>query len=135
MANGPHMTSGAATALEYILVVEDDKDLRDSLFEALELEGYAAVCVENGQAALSHLATGARPCVILLDLMMPVMDGWTFRQEMLKDPSLASIPVIVMTAATPARAAAIAAQVVIYKPLHMGRVMDVVQEHCPDGAA
>src|SRR5438552_3631024 len=51
--------------------------------------------------------TGARPCIILLDLMMPVMDGWTFRHEMLKDPSLASIPVIVMTAATPARAAAI----------------------------
>jgi len=129
------MTSGAATSVEYILIVEDDKDLRDSLCEALELEGYAAVCVENGQEALNHLATGARPCLILLDLMMPVMDGWTFRQELLKDQTLASIPVIVMTAATPARVAAVAAQVVLYKPLHMAKVMNVVQEHCPEGAA
>jgi hypothetical protein len=53
---------------------------------------------------------------------------------MLKDPALASIPVIVMTAATPTRAAAIAAAEILYKPLHMGKVMDVVQQHCPDGA-
>lgn len=119
---------------EHILVVEDDRDLRDTLREALELEGYVAVCVENGQAALAYLKSGARPCIILLDLMMPVMDGWAFRQEMLKSEELASIPVIVMTAATAARAAAIAARAIIYKPLHMGRVMDVVQEHCPDGA-
>jgi CheY-like chemotaxis protein len=120
---------------EHILVVEDDRDLRETLCEALELEGYAAVCVENGQAALRHLATGERPCMILLDLMMPVMDGWTFRQEMLKDEALAAIPVIVMTAAAPARAAAVGSQAILYKPLHMSRVMNVVQEHCPDGAA
>jgi len=129
------MSNVVATSFEHILVVEDDRALRESLRDALELEGYVAVCVENGQAALQHLATGARPCIILLDLMMPGMDGWTFRQETLKDKSLASIPVIVMTAATPARAAAVAAEVVLYKPLHMGRVMDLVQEHCPDGAA
>lgn len=128
------MTDTIAMAKEHILVVEDDKDLRDTLCEALELEGYFAISVENGQAALKHLATGARPCVILLDLMMPVMDGWTFRQEMMKDESLASIPVIVMTAATPARAAAIAAEAILYKPLHMSKVVGVVQEHCPEGA-
>jgi CheY-like chemotaxis protein len=128
------MSGSKAVSTEHILVVEDDKDLRESLRDALELEGYVAVSVENGQAALSYLATGARPCVILLDLMMPVMDGWAFRQEMLKDDELASIPVVVMTAATPARAAAIAAEAVIYKPLHMGKVVDVVQEHCPDGS-
>jgi CheY-like chemotaxis protein len=129
------MTGTAASSRDYILVVEDDKDLRDSLCEALELEGYAAVAAENGQAALRHLATGAQPCMILLDLMMPVMDGWTFRQELLKDAACAEIPVIVMTAATPGRARAVAAQAVLYKPLHMGRVIDVVQEHCPEGAS
>jgi CheY-like chemotaxis protein len=129
------MTKSSAPAQEYILVVEDDENLRDSLSEALELEGYAAVCVENGKAALSHLTGGARPCMILLDLMMPVMDGWTFRQEMLKDQTLAEIPVIVMTAATPARAASIASEAILYKPLHMGDVMDLVQQHCPDGGA
>jgi CheY-like chemotaxis protein len=130
----PEVTATGKGPREHILVVEDDKDLRDSLCEALELEGYQVVCVENGQAALRYLATGSRPCLILLDLMMPVMDGWTFRKELLKDPSLAAIPVIVMTAATPTRAGAIAAQVILHKPLHMGRVVDVVQEHCPDGA-
>ena len=128
------MTHAIGTEPEHILVVEDDKDLRESLCEALELEGYTAVGVENGRAALAHLATGARPCVILLDLMMPIMDGWTFRQEMVKDMSLAAIPVIVMTAATPARARAVAAEMILYKPLHMGKVVGVVQAHCPAGA-
>lgn len=128
------MTDAIAATQEYILVVEDDQDLREGLCEALELEGYVAVRVENGQAALGYLAKGVRPCVILLDLMMPVMDGWTFRQEMMKDPSLAAVPVIVMTAATPVRAAAVAAKVILYKPLHMGKVVGVIQEHCPDGA-
>ena len=128
------MTGTADRSRDYILVVEDDKDLRDSLCEALELEGYVAVSAENGQAALRHLATGAQPCMILLDLMMPVMDGWTFRQELLKDAASAAIPVIVMTAAAHARAAAVAAQAILYKPLHMCRVIDVVQEHCPEGA-
>jgi len=121
--------------LDYILVVEDDKALRETLCEALQLEGYTAVCLENGQAALKYLETGARPCMVLLDLMMPIMDGWTFRHEMLKDERLASIPVVVMTAATPDRAAAISSQAVLYKPLHMSKVVDVVQEYCPGGAA
>jgi CheY-like chemotaxis protein len=129
------MTVADDRSREHILVVEDDKDLRDTLCDALELEGYVAVCVENGRAALRHLATSAKPCMILLDLMMPVMDGWTFRQELLKDPLLAAIPVIVMTAAAPARARAVPSQGILYKPLHMGRVMDVVQQHCPEGCA
>ena len=128
------MTGSAAGAGEHILVVEDDQDLRDSLCQALELEGYVAVCVENGQVALRHLATGAVPCVILLDLMMPVMDWWTFRQEILKDPTWAAIPVIVMTAAAASRAAAVASEAILYKPLHMGKVVDAVQEYCPNGA-
>ena len=128
------MTDAATSPDEHILVVEDDKDLRDSLCDALQLEGYVAVCTENGEAALRYLATGARPCLILLDLMMPVMDGWRFREEMMKDPSLATIPVIVMTAATPSRAAAVVAEEILYKPLHMTKVVGVVQEHCPEGA-
>lgn len=128
------MIDAVESAPEHILVVEDDRALRESLCEALEMEGYTAVCVENGQAALKYLAAGARPCMILLDLMMPVMDGWTFRQEMLKHQSWAAIPVIVMTAATQERAAAIASQAILYKPLHMSQVVHLVQEHCPDGA-
>lgn len=116
---------------DHILVVEDDKDLRDTLCEALALEGYAVTGVEHGAAALRHLKTGARPCLILLDLMMPVMDGWTFRQTMLSDPQLASIPVVVITAAGQQRASAVSAERVLEKPLFMDAVVDVVRQHCP----
>jgi len=128
------MTADRGDMYEHILLVEDDKDLRESLCDALRLEGYTVICVEHGEAALRHLRTGARPCMILLDLMMPVMDGWTFRQELSRDQALADIPVVVMTAASPARAAAVAADAVLYKPLQMDAVVGVVQERCPGGA-
>src|SRR5205814_8831977 len=83
-----------------ILVVDDDPDIRDSLREVLEDEGYDVSCVGNGREALDHLkAASPRPCVILLDLMMPVMDGWQFRREQKKlEPELANIPLVVITA-------------------------------------
>jgi CheY-like chemotaxis protein len=115
---------------EYILVVEDDRDLREILADALELEGYQAVCCEHGEAALRHLDTGARPCVILLDLMMPVMDGWTFRERILEDASLASIPVVVMTAAGPDSTKTIRSDAILHKPLDMAAVVDALHEHC-----
>jgi CheY-like chemotaxis protein len=117
-------------ATPYILVVEDDWALRDALSDALTLEGFEVVCVENGEAALRHLAGGARPCLILLDLMMPVMDGWTFRRAMLSDPALADIPVVVMTAAGAQRAATVGAEQVLHKPLHMDSVVGVVETRC-----
>ena len=116
---------------DYILVVEDDRDLREILGEALELEGYDVVCVEHGAAALRHLETGGRPCVILLDLMMPVMDGWTFRREMLSHESLARIPVVVMTAVGGSRADSIQSDATLHKPLEIGAVVDAVQGYCP----
>jgi CheY-like chemotaxis protein len=73
--------------------------------------------------------------VILLDLMMPVMDGWTFRQEILKDQALAAIPVVVMTAASPAQAKSVVSATVLYKPLQMDTVVELLQVHCPGGAA
>jgi CheY-like chemotaxis protein len=129
------MNQAVVAEPEYILVVEDDRDLRDSLCDALRFEGYQAVGVEHGAAALRHLSAAPKPCVILLDLMMPVMDGWTFRQCILNDRALAEIPVVVMTAVSPARAITVAADVVLYKPLEMDSVVDVVQQHCPGGAA
>ncbi|HMF42817.1 MAG TPA: response regulator [Polyangia bacterium] len=119
----------------HILVVEDDRDLRDSLGDALRLEGYNVVCVEHGEAALRHLGTGARPCVILLDLMMPVMDGWTFRQELLKDRALSDIPVVLMTAATTSRATMVTSDGILFKPFEVGTVLDAVQGRCPTDPA
>jgi CheY-like chemotaxis protein len=82
-----------------VLIVDDDSAVRSALRELFETEGYAVAVAANGQAALNHLGGGLRPCVVLLDLMMPVMDGWDFRTEMLKDPALKEIPVFILTAA------------------------------------
>ncbi len=119
----------------YILVIDDDNELREALCDALELEGYGVVCVEHGAAALHHLqSSGEPPCLILLDLMMPVMDGRTFRETLLKQPDLAAIPVVLITAAGPQAAASVTATRVLHKPLRINSVIDVVKEHCPDGA-
>jgi len=83
-----------------VMVVEDDRDIRDLLCELLEVEGYSVTAAENGEEALITLRANqnALPSLILLDLMMPVMDGFHFRQEQLRDPVLSRIPVMVMTA-------------------------------------
>ena len=82
-----------------ILLAEDDYDLREAMTDVLELEGYRVKAVPNGLEALEWLlAASAPPSLIFLDLMMPVMDGWQFRQEQLARPALASIPVVVLSA-------------------------------------
>jgi len=83
-----------------VLVVEDDADILRAIVQVLEDERVPVRAAENGRAALAVLreAGAPRPSVILLDLMMPVMDGWAFRAEQLRDPTLSDIPVIVLTA-------------------------------------
>ena len=80
------------------MVVEDETAARAGMELLLRGAGYEAVSAPNGQEALDLLRSGVRARVILLDLMMPVMDGWTFRREQLRDPQLAHIPVIVLSA-------------------------------------
>ena len=81
-----------------VLVVDDDRAVIEALTELLESEGYDVVAARDGGAALNRLRAGLRPAVILLDLMMPGMDGIEFRQRQLADSRLASIPVVVMSA-------------------------------------
>ena len=99
-----------------VLVVEDDVDIRDSVTESLADAGYQVFCVGNGAEALDFLRTRPAPSVILLDLMMPEMDGWQFRVEQRKDSALASIPVVAMTANNSPQAAAIDADAFLAKP-------------------
>src|SRR5580765_7790969 len=81
-----------------ILLVEDDFDMRDALIPILEYAGHHVVGAANGREALEQLRAGPKPSLILLDLMMPVMNGTEFRAEQLRDPALASIPVVVVSA-------------------------------------
>ena len=87
-----------AESRQRILLVDDDLDLRESLAEALEEAGYTVDRASNGQEALQSLRE-ERPTVILLDLLMPVMNGWQFCQLKKQDQTVASIPVIAMSAA------------------------------------
>jgi CheY-like chemotaxis protein len=82
-----------------ILIVDDDPDIRVMLTDLLEEEGHHVVSVPNGLEALQYLrSTNTSPALILLDLMMPIMNGWQFRAEQKQDPALASIPVVIITA-------------------------------------
>lgn len=84
---------------KFVLVVDDDDDIRDCLVGYLEDEGFRSVGAANGKRALEILnCTGTRPSVIVLDLMMPVMDGRGFREAQLRAAELADIPVILISA-------------------------------------
>ena len=81
-----------------IVVIDDDQDVREVLADLLVAEGYRVRCFANGAEALASLRRDASASLILLDLMMPVMNGWRFREEQARDRRLASIPVIAMSA-------------------------------------
>ena len=116
---------------EPVLVVEDDPDLREMMEQMLHLEGFATLTAPNGQEALNLLNTGAPVKVILLDLMMPVMDGWEFRRRQLADPKLAGIPVVVMSASDGERVREIEPVTAAFrKPLAFGRMIDLLQRLC-----
>ena len=82
-----------------VLIVDDDRAIRDALKELFETEGYVVTLAANGRAALNRLRDGLRPGAVLLDLIMPEMDGWDFRTLQLQDPTLREIPVFILTAA------------------------------------
>ena len=88
-----------------VLVVDDDRDIRDVLREVLVDVGYDVITARNGQEALDHLVLrGVRPALILLDLMMPVMNGWEFRARQVVEPELTRIPVLAISADSTAQA-------------------------------
>jgi CheY-like chemotaxis protein len=112
-----------------VLVVEDDADIRSALVTILSEEGYEVLSARHGREALEVLRGGARPDVILLDLMMPVMNGADFRVAQLADPALAHIPVVVLTAAGTAREAAHALRAAdaFAKPFELGALLSSIE--------
>ena len=124
------------TAAHRILVVDDEPMIRDSLVEFLEDHGYEAVGAGDGREALSMLSgTSHRPSLILLDLMMPFMDGRAFREEQLADPELSAIPVIVFSAYRDLERTAGELQAVAHlpKPLKLADLLRLVQQYCSGG--
>lgn len=117
------------TAARTILIVEDDRDIRESLAEALTDEGYDVDCAADGLDALERLqAAAALPRLILLDLMMPRMNGAEFREAVLKDDRWKAIPVVLLTADAQARAKAQALAVNAYlvKPVKLADLFRAV---------
>ena len=111
-----------------ILVVEDEKESRDTLRELLELEGYTVETAVNGREALATLKTaGDKICIMLLDLFMPVMDGWQVIDQLRADGWLGTPQVVIITSA-PYRAPA--GLPVFQKPLDLDKVMSEVQRLC-----
>jgi CheY-like chemotaxis protein len=113
-----------------VLIVEDDLDTREMLEQFLEIEGFEVKTAENGQRALECLVEGCGACVILLDLMMPVMDGWQFRREQVRRADFADIPVIVVSAAGRDRIEKIQADAYVSKPIDLDELLGCVTQFC-----
>jgi CheY-like chemotaxis protein len=112
-----------------VLIVEDDEGIRETFRFALELENYTVFTAANGQIGFELLATIPKPCVILLDLMMPVMDGWGFVDVIGKDVSFVEIPIVVISAFAD-KAKTIRAQRVLEKPVDLNTLSQIVNQYC-----
>jgi CheY-like chemotaxis protein len=118
-----------------VLVVDDDDEIRESLVELLEERGFRAAAAADGAQALAALRAGLRPSLILLDLMMPVMDGVTFRQRQLADPDLAAIPVVLVSAFENVEedSRRMGARGALRKPISFRDLLDLVRRVCLHG--
>lgn len=112
-----------------ILIVEDDESIRETLRLFLELESYSVLTAENGKAALDRLSDFRQPGVILLDLMMPVMNGWEFLEHLHKLSLYSKTPVIVITAFIE-KSAQLNVSEIIRKPLKLDQLLCSIKHHC-----
>lgn len=115
-----------------VLLVEDDEDARDIVTTYLERYGYPVIAARHGAEAWRLLKGASTPGLILLDLGMPVMDGFTLRRLLRADPILSTIPVVVISATYDARQASLALGAVagFEKPLDLGALLNVVKQYC-----
>jgi CheY-like chemotaxis protein len=115
-----------------VLVVDDDAEIRETLVEVLEERGYRAIAASNGKQALDRLHEGVRPELILLDMMMPVMDGAQFRARQQEESSLAEIPVVLISAHEDLskRVRELDAEAALQKPISFRDLLDTVKRFC-----
>ncbi len=124
---------GPMTKSATVLIVEDDAEIRNSLREVLGDEGYAVVIATNGKEALEALRRAVdKPKLIILDVMMPVMDAYQFREAQLKDGSLSEIPTVLLSADAklPEKAAAAKTSLYLKKPVDLDELFSLVEKYC-----
>jgi DNA-binding response OmpR family regulator len=118
---------------EVVLIVEDDEDTAEMLRKLLDVMGYASNVASNGKVGLDYLRdTPTKYCLVLLDIMMPVMDGWGFLKEHRGDSTISGIPVIIVTAALDAQAKVGGTNAVAFlpKPVDTGTLRAALQQYC-----
>ncbi len=109
-------------------MVDDDEDIREAICGVLQAEGYTTLVAENGERALEVIDRGRRPCVVLLDLMMPVMSGWEFMKAVTGKDEFDDLPVVVVSAFSDLPA--LGARRVLKKPLDVEQLLAAVAEYC-----
>ena len=114
-----------------IVVAEDDRDLREIVCEVLETHGYAVAAASNGAEALRLVRENQRVCLVLLDLMMPVMSGYEFLQIRQREPELATVPVVVMSARWEAAEQEVTGEF-LRKPLSTTQLLGAAARYCND---
>ena len=117
-----------------VLVVEGDEDIRADLTAILRVKGFSVDEAANGHEALARLRDGERPCLVVLDLMMPVMNGWELRAVMGADDKLAAIPVVVVSGKgriAPDEAQTLAPAAALPKPFELSELLELVERYCP----
>lgn len=113
-----------------ILVVDDEEALVNVIASVLEDEGYPVVAANDGATALAFLRRHPTTCLAFLDLMMPGMDGWQLRRAMLAEPSLATIPVVIVSALVTGDMDELRPAAVLGKPFKLDHILDAAQNHC-----
>ncbi|MGZ3724115.1 MAG: response regulator [Bdellovibrionales bacterium] len=113
-----------------ILIIDDDESIRETLKFALESVGYQVFDAGNGREAIDLLARIPRPQLILLDMMMPVMDGREFATLMANEPKLMNIPIVLLTAAVDRAKTIEHAAGILKKPLDLNSLLETVQRYC-----
>jgi two-component system, chemotaxis family, chemotaxis protein CheY len=119
----------SAAALGPVLVVDDDPDIREIIELALSSNGYRVVTAVDGRGCLRRLREPERPCIVLLDMMMPDLNGWDVCDAMAKDAALSSIPVLILTGNSQIRDKELGDVPVLRKPIELRALLDAIERH------
>jgi CheY-like chemotaxis protein len=125
-AMGRRLAEQVPARRKTVFIIEDDPGVCDALVTVLRDEGYEVMTSADGAEALARLRAVPTPSVIVLDLMMPGMDGYAFRAEQLRTPEISDVPVIVLTAGAAPRVTELGSVDILKKPVDLVALLDVV---------